>query len=290
MPLTGTDFDRMIDIKSDNAYSGYFDSAKKNVIIAEAINKAIDFKVAGNDRIQIQDDLFGIFKSNVVYTPSSNTVSLVSGGAGISDYFHMMNVKCQFIVPLTGNYILQALSGSPIQITLYKESNLRTGENVVISGVTTNTNTNGSRYLYMLNPKRFRLYSDINLLTPVPSNGIYNGNSGVISRVVYNYAKDLKSSRKFSTLNAPTIDNPFYEIADSVVKVYPLTYVCSEVTVDYISLPTYIDVDDAVTDLYATYSPRFIDFIADETCRLMGMSTRDSELQAGEQSEMINQP
>lgn len=278
MPLYGTDFDKIIDLKSDNSYSPYFDTAKKNRLIREATNKAIDLKVASNDRIQVQDDLFGIFKSNVTYTPTTNTVDLIAGGTGISDYYHMMNLKAKFVVPLAPNYITQALNTSPLRIQLNKDSNLRTGEQVVVSGVTTNTNANGTRYLKMMNHKKYQLYSDVNLITPIIGNGIYNGTSGSISRVVYNYAKDYHSNRKFSTLNEPDVYNPYYEIASTVVKVYPLSWVCSEVTVDYVSVPVYIDVTDASIDLLETYSTRFIDYLADKVCELMGESSRDDGL------------
>jgi len=275
MPLTGQDFDRIIDLKSDNAYSGYFDNAKKNRIIAEATNKAIDLKIATNDRIQTESDLFGIYKSNIIYTPITNTISLILGGAGIADYFRMMNLKAQFIVPLTGNYISEALNSTPIRITLNKKSNLRSKENVIVSGVTVNTNANGTRYVKMVNPSKYSLYSDVNLLNPIASNGLYTGTVGTISRVVYNSAKDMHSNRKFSKLNEPTVHNPKFEIANGLVKVYPLTWVCSEVTVDYISTPTYVDVDEGTIDLLQTYSSRFIYFLADEVVKLFGEQSRD---------------
>lgn len=288
MPLTGTQFDAIIDLKSDNAYSGYFDTAKKNRIIREATNKAIDFIVAQNDRIQTQDNLFGINKTNVTFTPASNTLSLILGGAGISDYYHMMNMRCSFVIPLTGNYITNASSTTPIQFTLFKDSNLATGENVIISGATGNTNTNGSRYVQMLNRSKGKLYSDENLLTAVASNGLFSG-TATISRVVNNYAHNLASSQKFSALNGPTYNDPYYEIASGLVKIYPLNWACGTVVVDYISLPVYIDVTDAVIDLYATYSTRFIDALSDQTIKLMGESSRDDGLIINAVNE-INSP
>lgn len=275
MPILGVDFDAIIDLKSDNAYSGYFDTAKKNRIIREAIDKSINAKVFTNDNILPQDDLFGIYKTNVTYTPVSNAVSLIPGGSGIDDYFHMMNVQCMFVVPLQGNFIITAPTGTPILITLYKVSNLRSGERVVISGITGNTNANGTRYVKRLTDTRFQLYNDSKLTSPVASNGTYSGTSGTISRVINNYAKNLHSGRKFSRLNAPTYHNPFYEIALASVKIYPLDWTCSQITADYVSIPTYIDVSDSTIDLLATYSERYLYYIADKTVLLMGESSRE---------------
>lgn len=271
MPFTGADFKNLLDIKTDMAYTGYFSNPQVNTIVREATTKAVEVKVATNDRIQVQDDLFGIFKTNATYTPSSNTVSLIIGGSGISDYHHTMNVKAKFIDPLRNNYVAVATNTSPIRITTNRHCNLRTGEQVLIAGVTGNTNANGTRYVKRLKNDLFELYQDINLLVPITGNGSYTGSVGQISRVVYNTAYDMKSNRKFSTLDEPTIYNPYYEIADTVLKVYPLTNPCSEVTIDYVSTPAYIDVTDNVDDLLEVYSQRFIDFICDETARLMFM-------------------
>lgn len=290
MPFTGVDFKRLLDLKTDMAYTGYFSDPQVQDIVREAITKAVEIKVLTNDRIQVQDDLFGIFKTNKVYVPVSNEVDLIQGGSGIADYHHTMNVRAKFVEPIQSNYIESASNTTPIRIGLYRNSNLRTGQQVVISGVTGNTNANGTRYLKMLKPNLYELYSDINLLTPVSGNGSYTGSVGQISRVYYNTAYDLKSNRKFSTLSEPTLKDPYYEIADTVMKVYPITYPCSEITVDYVSVPPVITITDNVIDLLETYSQRFIDFIADQTSRLMGMYIRDLQLMNQEQSEISNQP
>jgi len=290
MPFTGVDFKNLLDIKTDMAYTGYFSPTQVQVIVREAITKSVEIKVATNDRIQVQDDLFGIFKTNQVYVPSTNTVNLIVGGAGITDYHHAMNVKAKFVVPLTGNYIETATNTNPVRIGLRKHSNLRTGEAVLIQGVTTNTNANGTRYLKRLKNNLYELYSDMNLLTPVVGNGNYVGSVGSISRIDYNTAYDMKSNRKFSTLDSPTTKDPYYEIADTVMKIYPLEWPCTEVSVDYISVPTYIDITDNVVDLLGTYSQRFLDFICDESAKLMGLYIRDLQLANQSQSEITNQP
>lgn len=278
MPFTGLDFYNLLAVKTDEAYTGYFDNTKINRLVREATHKAISAKIATNDRLSVQGDLFGIYKTNATYTPVSNEVDLIIGGTGIDDYFQIMHLKALFPISLTGNYITTATNTSPIRITMFKDTNLRTGEMVSISGVTTNTNTNGVRYVKRLKNEVFELYSDINLLTPVTGNGAYTGTSGVVSKLLYNTGFNIKGGRKFSYLNPPTPQDPEYEIADTVLKIYPLTLPCSEITVDYVSTPVYIDVPDNTIDLLETYSERFIEYLCDQTALLMGLSMRDIEL------------
>ena len=287
MPLYGTEFNNIIDLKVDQAYTGYFSSGKKNRIIQEAINKAIEVKVATNDRIQVQDDLFGIFKTNSIFTPTTNTLDLIVGGAAMTDYHHVMNVKAKYVVAFTGVSVISATATNPLRITLSSEVNLRDGEGVVISGV--NAQANGTRYVKRYKNDLFGLYADARLTTPIVGVSSFTG-TGSISRIIYNDAFDMKSNRKFSELNEPTVNDPYFEVANTVMKIYPLDQVCSEVMIDYISVPVYIDVTNNTTDLLGIYSLRFIYFIADETARLMGMSMRDDMLIMQSQSEITNQP
>jgi hypothetical protein len=287
MPIFGTEFNNILDLKTDQAYTGYFTTAKKNRFIREATNKAIELKVATNDRIQVQDDLFGIFKTNSVFTPTTNTLDLIPGGVAMTDYHHVMNVKAKYVVAFTGITISTATATTPLRITLTDEVNLRNGEAVQISGV--NASANGTRYVKRLRNDLFELYSDVYLTTPIVGVTAFSGN-GTISRIIYNDAYDMKSNRKFSNLNAPTVYDPYYEIANTVMKIYPIDRVCSELTIDYVSIPVYIDVTNNTTDLLTIYSERFIYFIADESARIMAMSMRDDSLMMQSQSEITNQP
>lgn len=289
MPYTGFDFDNQLLLKTDMAYTGYYSPPQRNIIIREAISKAIANRAQMPNSIQIQSDLFGIYKSNQVFTPdpSDNTLDLILAGGGITDYDYVMNMKAQYREAFTGIYIAGASNTSPINLLLSDECNLRTGEQVLITGVTGNTNANGVRYVKRMSNVLFQLYSDSNLLNPISGNGIFTGTAGQISRVMYNTAYNLKSSRKFSTLNAPSIYEPYYEIADTVLKIYPLDQICYELTVDYISTPTYIDCGDNTLDLLTIYSQRFLDFICDESAMLIGKYIRDNELIGNSEAEIV---
>ena len=288
MPFTGVDFDNQLLLKTDMAYTGYYSPIQRNIIIREAITKAITGKSVMPNSIQIQSDLFGIYKSNQLFTPdpSDNTLDLIAAGAGISDYDYVMNMKAKFVELLSTLYVSGATNTSPIQLSTSEECNLRTGEQIVISGVTGNTNANGTRYVKRMKNDLFLLYSDINLLNPVAGNGAFTGLSGQVSRVCYYTCYNLKSSRKFSTLNEPTIYEPYYEVADTTLKIYPLEKICYEVKVDYVSTPTYIDCGDNTLDLLTIYSQRFLDYLCDESAMLIGKYIRDNELIANSQNEL----
>ena len=294
MPFTGVDFKEALDVKTDRAYSAYFDDIKMNIILKEAILKAIDKKIATNDRVQVQSDLFAIYKANQVYVPINNTVDLVQGTGDITDYDRVMYLKAQFIEPCSSAlrgyvYIMTASQSTPVRIKLNVNTNVRTGSEVLISGITSNTNANGVRYIKQISNKIYELYADPNFITPIVGNGNYIGSVGAISYIHYNTANNLKSNRKFSVLSKPESTDPYFELANGVLNIYPLTKICSEVTIDYISSPVYIDVTDAVTDLLATYSQRFIYFVMDETALLMGMISRDNEMANNEMQQIIEQ-
>jgi len=189
-------------------------------------------------------------------------------------------------MPLGVN-ITSATATTPIRITLAGEVNLRNGEAVQIASV--NAQANGTRYVKRLRNDLFELYSDKYLITPIVGVTAFSG-TGLINRIIYNDAYDMKSNRKFSNLNAPSVYDPYYEIANTVMKIYPIDLTCTQITMDYVSIPVYIDVTNASTDLLTIYSERFIYFIADETARLMAMSMRDDNLMIQSQSEITNQP
>lgn len=291
MPFTGQNFDQLIDIKTDRAYTGYWDSTKKNRVLIEAITKAIETKTAGNDSLFSRDDLFGIYKTNAVYVPVNNEIDIIPGGSGITDYFHLLNMRCLFVSALENVYITIASNTTPIRITVSSiDTPLRTNSYALLQSVTGNTNANGLRYLKQYNYQMYGLYSDSTLSNPVAGNGAYSGTSGRISQVVYNYAGNINAQLKPSRMNNPDIYNPGFEVSDTVIKVYPLNMPCTEVTVDYISTPVYIDVTDTTIDLLETYSMRFLDYIADEMCKLLAFSSRDGVMAANESSELIQQP
>lgn len=279
MPFTGTDFNNQLDIFIDRAYTAYFSTPKRNVIVKTATLKAIKDRVEKNDRIETQSQLFGIYKTNQVITPVSNSIDITEGTGLITDYLYLMNLKAKFIVPYSGNYLIGATNASPIVVEFFKPINAQTGSYLLFQGASGNTNVNGYRYVKKITPTRFALYSDVNLISPVSGNGILSG-TATASMVRYdmNFAKNLKANRKFSVLNKAEVTDPFYEIGSSAIYIYPNNIACAECTVDYISTPVFIDVTDSVTDILGVYSRDFINVLVDECGKLIGEIIRDMGL------------
>jgi len=196
----------------------------------------------------------------------------------ISDYIHLLTVKTTFSQELQGVEIESISNSSPIVIMLEGQNNLRSGEMVLISGVSGNTNANGYRYIDKINKSRIGLYSDAKLTVPVSGNSKFFV-GGTISRVSEKYATQYVSDTKISAFSRPTSSGPHYEIVRNKIKFYPLTETCSSIAIDYISSNIrYILSTDTATDLEHYYPAKFLYYVADEAANLFAQSVKDGEL------------
>lgn len=278
--MTGQEFGIELDRKTDRAFSAYFDP-DKNGIILEALIKAIELSYPDATAEKNTDQLFSLIRTNVPYTPVSNQVNLITG---ITDYYHLLALKAKFQFPYN-TQITGASNATPVVITVNRLLNLRDGDLVLIGGIIGNTSANGERYVKLLYEDHvnkvyaYQLFQDEKLFIPITPSGTYVS-GGTIKRIIWkNWSKKKNSYRKISHLGQPTASNSFFEIADGNLKMLPDTEVCSEIRLDYIKKPTVlIDYQDNVIDLEITYPLRFLYLIADETAKLMGMSSRDGIL------------
>jgi hypothetical protein len=290
MPYYGTDFNNDLDVVIDRAGQRYYDAPERNVIVRLATLMAIKDRIAKNDNIITQSQLFAIYKTNQTFTPTTNALTITEGTGVIADYFEAMNIRCKFNVSYADNYIIGATNATPIVVEFFKPINAQTYSQLLFAGAAGNTNVNGQRYVRKLTPTRFALYSDPLLWSPIAGNGVLTSNpTASMIRYNKNYAKNLKTNRKFSTLNAPSVTDPFYEIGSGVIRIYPLEYPCSEVMMDYVSIPAFIDVADSVTDLLPTYPRDFLTFIMEMCAKVIAENSYDSILMQNATFE-LNQP
>lgn len=290
MPYYGTDFNNDLDVVIDRAGQRYYDTTERNTLIRLATLMAIKDRIVKNDNILIQSQLFAIYKTNQTFTPTTNALTITEGTGVIADYFEAMNIRCKFNVPYADNYIIGATNATPIVVEFFKPINAQTYSQLLFAGAAGNTNVNGQRYVRKLTPTRFALYSDPLLTSPIAGNGVLTSNpTASMIRYNKNYAKNLKTNRKFSTLNAPSVTDPFYEIGSGVIRIYPLEHPCSEVMMDYVSIPAFIDVADSVTDLLPTYSRDFLSFLIQMAKKVVAENSYDSLLLQNAVFE-INQP
>ncbi len=268
------------------------------ITTAVTITTFLEHNLAVGDTVVVAGISGGVVNINqtatVVSIPSSTvftyTAAIAPSGAitantgyityskMITDYLHLLTVKTKFSFALDLIDVESISNSSPILITINGQNNLRTGEQVYISGVSGNTNANGYSYIKKINRYKLALYSDAKLTTPVSGNSAFFVGGG-IARVFYNYATQQISDRKISVFNPPTPDYPSYEMGRNRIKFLPLSETCSEITIDYISNDIkYIISTDTSIDLEQYYPAKFLYYVADEAANLFAQSVKDAEL------------
>ena len=286
MATTGLELKRIFDLRVDKAYTGYLDTAKLNRTFQQGMVSAVEkqYKVLSSQGEY--DTLRGVIKVNRVFTPVANVIYTDESNTlapNIVDYYHLLTVKAQYNEPLYG-VSFSAATGTPIRVKLSGVNNIRTGDTLIISGATGNTNVNGKRYIKMVNKTTGDLYADANFQTPIASNGTYVTNTAVIARYWYEYCQRYFSDRKIAKYSTPTADNPKFEqdINNSTRMIFqPLNLVCNEITMDYITqLPVSIDVADNVIDLERYYDKNLLYLCVAETSLLFAQQLRDESLYA----------
>lgn len=221
------------------------------------------------------------------YTVDTGTIS---SSKMIVDYMHLLTVKTKYAQNIDSIDIEKISNASPIVITIDGQNNLRTGEQIYVSGVSGNTNANGYRYIKKINKYKIALYSDAKLAVPVAGNSAFFV-GGSIARVNYNYAQQYVSDRKISSFSPPSVDQPGYEMVRNKIKFYPISEVCSEITIDYISNDIkYIDSANTSLDLEQYYPAKFLYYVADEAANMFAQSIKDGELFQTSNFELNNNP
>ena len=184
------------------------------------------------------------------------------------DYNHLLAVKAKFeqILPYGVSNITNT---QPISIVLDTiNNNIVSKETINVSGVLSNTNANGNFYVKKTNRKTFTLYVDKDFATATSGNGDYQG-LAVIKRMFYNFAVPLISIEKISNYDDASQQIPLFERGDKQIKILPDDFVCSEITLDYISNAViYIDVNNSVIDLTDTYPQEFLYLVISKAVQL----------------------
>jgi hypothetical protein len=275
---TGVEFGVIFDRKIDKSYSNYYNATKKNQLFKEALITAIETKYRQLDQQKEYDEINSVIKTEEVFTPTNNQLFITTAGSpNISDYRHLLAVKCKYTEPLSFT-VSGATKASPIVISINESNNLRDKEQIIISGVTGNTSANGTFYIKKRGSKKAELYNDKNFTSPTFGNNNYVS-GGSISRVHYQYAKPYISDRKISIYGRPTADHPKFEIATGKLKLFPSDKVCSEITLDYITTTAvFVDVNNSVIDLELTYPYKFLVFVAEIAAKMFGAEVKDKEM------------
>lgn len=197
----------------------------------------------------------------------------------LSDYYRLLIAKARVIendeltVSAASNY-------TPIKVKVTGQNNLRSGDQITISGITGNTNANGDFYIRKSNSKEFELFSDAILKVPVAGNANYIS-GGTVVRSNYEYCKELVSDKKIAVYSWSDPYTPLYETTDKYLKFHPEENVIDQVTIDYCKVPKEIDFNDTTTDYTLFYNDKFLLYLIDQAAKTFGFEIRDTELYNG---------
>jgi hypothetical protein len=227
--------------------------------------------------------------SGAVATVTDFTFSILTGVAGnigsfrsgnvvttdmVQDYMHLFSVRAAYVFENEDEIDSVNATPSKIEITLQKRSQLRDGNKITISGVVGANGMNGERYVKQIGTRRYRLYNDEELLSPVVATSAYVS-GGVITSTKINSCFQLKPDQYVQKVDSPTKRFPRYQMADNAIIIEPKSNL-QYVEMDYIKLPPFeIDPLNNDTDLLLYYSQEFIEYLVDFTARLFDLDTKN---------------
>ncbi len=206
-----------------------------------------------------------------------------------SDYFHYLFAKLTFVSPYYNVSITDSSNSLPIRIVTNVRTTLRDKDQILIAGITGNTNANGRRYVRWLNNKLLSLYQDENLQTPIAGNGISAG-TGTITEIITSNVKTWFYDQKNTIYGDADVYNPKVQQGKLLFQVYP-NIPCETMYLDYIrKQPAEIDVANDDLDLERYYPFYFLEKISIEAGRLFSKSARDGNLDVGLTQEVLENP
>lgn len=276
--MTGQDFYKYFQQKIGYSYTGNLaSSGQATNLFKDALYKAIEGIYKSLNSQSEYDRLLSLIKTNVVYAPVSNEVTIIGASPIITDYLHLLSIKAKYMEDIS--LVVETLTNTtPINVEAWYSS-LRNGQYVNVSSATGNTAANGNWYLRQVTPRKYQLYSDALFVTPSVGNGSYV-DGVVMKNIYYNQCKQMVSDQKGYVLEDATAYYPKYEMAQGKIKFYPITIPCSEVTIDYITkAAVLINKDDNVIDLELTYPYQFlVENVMSEAVILFAERYRDDNL------------
>lgn len=306
--ITGANLFTILTQKVNAPLSGNLTTAKANNIYQEALFDVFDRRYEELQGTKYYDELKVYIKTWQTFTPSailnadgtySNLLYLTPNSSpNIPDYLHLLAARAQFSeqLPFT---ITGASNTSPIVITIKEQNNIRTSdyqvtytEQYTISGITGNTNANGTFYVKKINGKQFQLFSDQYLQVPVVGNGTFGINSKpIISKIYSRLATDYISIEKGAKLAYPSLEYPSYSITQNSLKFYPNFLPIQSCIIDYVSNNLQIiDTSDNTIDLTAFYTPKFLYYLTDEASLIYSQQVRDGQLENNEALMLKSNP
>jgi hypothetical protein len=214
--------------------------------------------------ITVPPQVIGTFESGFVVTPQT-----------VNNYLHLFSAKATYKV--LSKDIIETVTATPqrVIIEFAMRSKLRNGDSITIENVLGTTSMNGTFYVNQVKPKKYQLYVDSDLETPLTANAAYISGGDVFQTIENLCFESKPDTQIIQAIDKPTFEFPQFQISDNALILLPQSGVQS-VKLSYLKLPPInVNVENNKTDLSLFYTNEFIYFWIDMSARIFDLNTRN---------------
>ncbi len=238
----------------------------------------IVLSVPSSTELTAAPQAIGAFEAGQIITPQT-----------IDDYLHFDEMKVTYKVKADPQIETIEATLTSVVIKLKTLSRLRNGERVVISGVATTTNANGTFYVRQVGTVRYQLYNDKDFADPVVGNAAYKAQSTPPQLFLLRKSKPMFQSKpgQIKTYDAPSIQFPDWVISENALLIQPKDNIHS-IEFSYLRRPPFtIDPEDDTTDLLNFVPQEMIEYMIDKGAMLFDLETKDQSSMSMDAPQVI---
>jgi hypothetical protein len=207
----------------------------------------------------------GAFENGSVITPQM-----------LLDYMHLNSVKPKYKYLADAKIATVLSTPTSITIILDQLSSLRSGSEVVIAGIQSTTNANGTFFVQQVGSYSYRLYTDDKLADRAVGNAKFV-DQGLVSFYIVKESELAFQAKpdQIDTYDKPTKQFPRWRFTMNSMVIEPTEDIVSA-TFNYLRLsPFVIDPEDDATDLLLFVPQEMIEFLIDKAAQLFDLETKD---------------
>jgi hypothetical protein len=260
--------------------------------ISAIVTTSLPHNVVENDLINIQledtagDSLIGSFLVTLV--PDSNSFQInnppafgtfLSGfvrnnNTAVNDYLRLNSIKVRYKKKSDIQIAAFNIVPSKVEFVVDSYCKLRTGDFISISGVQGTTSANGDWYLKQTAPKKYQIFEDKTLTTPVLGNSKYLSGGNLFEFIVTEPIFQEKPDQ-ITVIDKPTYDFPRWSMSQGSIIIEPAAYL-DQAYISYLSIPPFeIDPENNNLDLLLFMPQELIEFLVDYAAKLFDLETKD---------------
>lgn len=261
--------------------------------ISAVVTTSLPHNVVDNDSIyiQIEDTLGGTLMDSFVVASVLNSNSFqinnppvtlgtfLSGfvrnnNTAVNDYLRLNSIKVRY--KKKSDIQIAAFNVVPSKIEFVVDSycKLRTGDYISISGVLGTTSANGDWYLKQTAPKKYQIFEDKTLTTPVLGNAKYISGGNLYEFIITEPIFQEKPDQ-ITVIDKPTYEFPRWSMSQGGIVIEPAPYL-DQAYISYLSIPPFdIDPENNTLDLLLFMPQELIEYLVDYAAKLFDLETKD---------------